>query len=136
MARNITSKLDVTDGLDFSPEQGITEIALDKLIPYSRHSFKLYDGERLDDMIQSIAKNGVITPIIVRTADNGKYEILAGHNRAYAAEKAGINKIPAVVKANLSDEEAEIYVVETNLMLFRYRNNISYAEKHIIPKFA
>lgn len=116
MARNITSKLDVADGLDFSPDGGITEIALDKLIPYSRHPFKLYDGERLDDMVQSISKNGVITPIIVRTADNGKYEILAGHNRAYAAEKAGIGKIPAVVKTNLSDEEAEIYVIESNVL--------------------
>lgn len=69
MARNVTSKFGVTDGLDFTSEQGITSIAIDKLIPYHNHRFTLYEGERLEDMIQSIKKNGVITPIIVRTAN-------------------------------------------------------------------
>lgn len=136
MARNITSKFGVADGLDFSSEQGITSIAIDKLIPYRNHRFTLYKGERLEDMIQSIKKNGVITPIIVRTMENGRYEILSGHNRVYAAGQAGITSVPAVVKADLSDEDAEIYVVETNLILSRYRDKISYAEKHIIPIFA
>ena len=67
-------------------------------------------------MIQSIEKNGVLTPIIVRTMDNGKYEILSGHNRVYAAGQAGVSSVPAVVKTNLSDEEAEIYVIDTNLL--------------------
>lgn len=115
MARNVTSKFGVTDGLDFTAEQGITSIAIDKLIPYHNHRFTLYQGERLEDMIQSIKKNGVITPIIVRTMDKGKYEILAGHNRVYAAGQAGLNAVPAVVKTDLSDEDAEIYVVETNV---------------------
>ena len=116
MARNVTSKFGVTDGLDFTSEQGITSISLDKLIPYHNHRFTLYEGERLEDMIQSIKKNGVITPIIVRTANGGKYEILSGHNRVYAAGQAGLENVPAVVKVNLSDEDAEIFVVETNLI--------------------
>ena len=116
MARNVTSKFGVADGLDFSSEQGITSIAIDKLVPYRNHRFTLYKGERLEDMIQSISKNGVITPIIVRAMENGKYEILSGHNRVYAAGQAGITSVPAVVKTDLSDEDAEIYVVETNLI--------------------
>lgn len=116
MARNVTSKFGVADGLDFSSEQGITSIAIDKLVPYRNHRFTLYKGERLEDMIQSISKNGVITPIIVRTMENGKYEILSGHNRVYAAGQAGLTSVPAVVKTDLSDEDAEIYVVETNLL--------------------
>ena len=48
--------------------------------------------------------------------DNGKYEILSGHNRVYAAGQAGITSVPAVVKTDLSDEEAEVYVIETNLL--------------------
>lgn len=111
MARNVTSKFGVADGLDFSSEQGITSIAIDKLVPYRNHRFTLYKGERLEDMIQSIKKNGVITPIIVRAMDNGKYEILSGHNRVYAAGQAEIKSVPAVVKTDLSDEDAEIYVV-------------------------
>lgn len=116
MARNVTSKFGVADSLDFSSEQGITSIAIDKLVPYRSHRFTLYKGERLEDMIQSVSKNGVITPIIVRTMENGKYEILSGHNRAYAAGQAGIISVPAVVKTDLSDEDTEIYVVETNLL--------------------
>ena len=54
MARNVSSKFGVTDGLDFTAEQGITSIAIDKLIPYHNHRFTLYEGERLEDMIQSI----------------------------------------------------------------------------------
>lgn len=122
MARNISSKFGVTDGLDFTAEQGITSIAIDKLIPYHNHRFTLYEGERLEDMIQSIKKNGVITPIIVRTTDNGKYEILSGHNRVYAAGQAGLESVPAVVKVNLSDEDAEIFVVETNLIQRGFSN--------------
>lgn len=116
MARNVTSKFGVADGLDFSSEQGITSIAIDKIVPYRNHRFTLYKGERLEDMIQSIKKNGIITPIIVRTMENGKYEILSGHNRVYAAGQAGLTSVPAVVKTDLSDEDAEIYVVETNLI--------------------
>lgn len=116
MARNVTSKFGVADGLDFSSEQGITSIAIDKLVPYRNHRFTLYKGERLEDMIQSIKKNGIITPIIVRTMDNGKYEILSGHNRVYAAGQAGLTSVPAVVKTDLPDEFAEIYVVESNAM--------------------
>lgn len=116
MARNVTSKFGVADGLDFSSKQWITSIAIDKLVPYRSHRFTLYKGERLEDMIQSVSKNGVITPIIVRTMENGKYEILSGYNRAYAAGQAGIISVPAVVKTDLSDEDAEIYVVETNLL--------------------
>lgn len=53
MARNVTSKFGVADGLDFSSEQGITSIAIDKLVPYRNHRFTLYKGERLEDMIQT-----------------------------------------------------------------------------------
>lgn len=116
MARNVTSRFGVTDGLDFSSEQGITNIAIDKLVPYHDHRFTLYEGERLEDMIRSIEKNGVLTPIIVRTMDGGKYEILSGHNRVYAAGQAGVTNIPAVVKTNLSDEEAEVIIIDTNLL--------------------
>lgn len=77
MARNVTSRFGVTDGLDFSSEQGITSISIDKLVPYHDHRFTLYEGERLEDMIRSIEKNGVLTPIIVRAMDGGKYEILS-----------------------------------------------------------
>jgi ParB family chromosome partitioning protein len=96
----------------------IKQIPIENLIPYHNHNFKLYEGERLDDMVQSIKQNGVITPIIVRPLGemSGNYEILAGHNRTNAAKLAKLATVPAIIKDNLTDEEAEIYVVETNLI--------------------
>lgn len=100
-----------------SENNQVKQIPLDMLVPYHNHKFKLYEGERLNDMVQSVKTNGVIIPIIVRPVDGGdKYEILAGHNRTNAARLAGLKNIPAFVRENLTDEEAEIYVVETNVM--------------------
>lgn len=100
-----------------SQNNQLKQIPLDMLVPYRNHMFKLYDGERLDDMVQSIKDNGVLTPIIVRALSGGeKYEILAGHNRCNAAQLAGLTTVPGIVKENVTDEEAEMYVIETNLM--------------------
>lgn len=66
-------------------------------------------------MVQSIRDHGILNPVIVRKVYGG-YEMLAGHNRMNAAQIAGMTEVPAIVKADLSDEEAYIYVIETNLM--------------------
>lgn len=94
----------------------VKDIPIDMLVPYHKHPFVLYSGERLDDMVNSVKTNGILTPIITRTLPDGKYEILAGHNRTNAAKLAGLTTVPAVVKESLSDEEAEMYVIETNAM--------------------
>lgn len=131
-------KFDINNMI-FSPAAAsataIQEIPIDMLVPYSNHPFTIYRGERLDDMVNSIKNNGILSPILVRE-QNGKYEILAGHNRTNAARIAGLTTIPAIVKRNISNAEAEMYVIETNLILSRYRDNIAYAEKLIIPIFA
>lgn len=94
----------------------LKQVPLEMLVPYHNHKFKLYEGERLDDMVSSVRANGVLTPIIVRNMGGERYEILAGHNRTNAARIAGLTVIPAIVKENLSDGEAEMYVIETNVM--------------------
>ena len=101
-----------------SQQQQLKQISIDLLVPYHNHKFKLYDGERLEDMVNSVRENGVLTPIIVRPApnDEGKYEILAGHNRCKAAKLAGLTTVPGVIKEGLSDDNAELYVIETNTM--------------------
>lgn len=102
---------------------------IDSLIPYHDHKFKLYTGERLADMIQSIKTNGVLNPVIVRpSTEVGKYEILAGHNRCNAAKLAGLTTVPCIVKNGLTDDEAEAYVIETNLMQRGY-NDMSVSEQ-------
>ena len=110
---DISSMVEVPD----SVKKGVRLIDIKSLVPYKQHCFTLYSGERLDDMVRSIQNNGVIVPIIVRNIpDSDKFEILSGHNRVYAAGMAGKKNVPAIVKENLSDTEAEVYVIETNLI--------------------
>ena len=98
-------------------KNAVRSIDIDKLIPYKNHCFKLYEGERLDDMVRSVQQYGIMVPIIVRNVpDSDTYEILSGHNRVNAAKIAGKKNVPALVKENLPDEFAEIYVVESNAM--------------------
>lgn len=94
---------------------GTTMIPIEKIIPFHNHPFRLYEGERLDDMVESVREHGVLNPVIVQKVAD-KYEMLAGHNRWNAAKMAGVNEIPAIVKEELAEEEAYVYVIETNLM--------------------
>lgn len=103
-------------GAMMSQENQIKQIPVDMLVPYHNHKFTLYQGERLDDMVESIRSNGVMTPIIVQPLEDGNYEILIGHNRWNASKIAGLESVPAIIKENLTDEEAEIYVIESNLL--------------------
>lgn len=105
-----------------------TEVNLSQLVPFLNHPFKLYQGDRLDDMVQSIKEYGVITPLIVRPKEYGKYEILSGHNRANAGKIVGLEKIPVVIKEDLTDEEAILIVTETNLIQ-RSFSELSHSEK-------
>lgn len=91
------------------------------LVPYRNHPFKLYEGKRMEDLIESVKANGVLEPLIVLKHSDTEYEILAGHNRKAAAEVAGEKEVPVVIKENLTDEEAELIVTETNL----YQRSIS-----------
>ena len=110
----------IADAIDFLTdgklEQQIAEIDIENIVEFSDHPFHLYEGKRLEDMIESIKKNGILNPVIVRSTSLGKYEMLAGHNRMNAGRLAGLDKIPAFIKEDLSDEDAYIYVIETNLM--------------------
>ena len=94
---------------------GIVSIPVEEIHPFHDHPFRLYEGERLEDMVQSIREHGVLNPVIVRKAARG-YEMLAGHNRTNAAKVAGLTEVPAIVKTDLSDEDAYVYVIETNLL--------------------
>lgn len=99
-------------------ENQVRQIPVDMLIPYHNHKFELYTGERLDDMVESINENGVLIPIIVQPTNSGNadYEILIGHNRWNGSKLAGKETVPAIIKEGLTAEEAEMYVIESNLM--------------------
>jgi ParB family chromosome partitioning protein len=95
----------------------VVAIALDKLVPFRDHPFVPYEGQRLEDMVESIRANGVLAPVIVRPhEEKGKYEILSGHNRVLAAKEAGLETVPAAVVEGLDDDAAMLVVMETNLV--------------------
>ena len=95
--------------------RGIQLIQIKNIQPFHDHPFHLYEGERLEDMIASVKEHGILNPVIVQKIDGG-YEMLSGHNRMNAAKLVGLKEVPAIVKTDLSEEEAYVYVIETNLM--------------------
>ena len=113
-------------------KNGVTMLSVDSIKPFHDHPFYLYEGDRLDDMIESVRVHGVLNPVIVRTTEDG-YEMLSGHNRQNAARLAGLREIPAIIKKDLSDEDAYVYVIETNLMQ-RSFSDLEISEKAAVLK--
>ena len=95
-----------------APEDGITEIAIGKIRPYHDHPYKLRTGLKMQNLVNNIKENGILTPVLVRPMGN-EYEMISGHNRLRAAELAGLTSVPAVVK-DMTDNEAGIAVVDAN----------------------
>lgn len=93
----------------------IKEIRLNDTVPFKRHSCQTYEGERLKQLMNSIESIGLLNPIIVQPADNGKYEIICGHNRAKAATALGHTTIKAEVIYGLSDDKALELFYDSNL---------------------
>jgi len=110
-----TPQFDLGAMLSAPAQTAVQQIPCDQLHPYHDHKFELYSGERLDDMVASIKENGVLSPIIVQP-DGDSYEILIGHNRWNASKIAGLPTVPAIIKQGLSEDEAEMYVIESNLI--------------------
>jgi len=109
---------DAVDMLTDTPIAGANDVQMlpvDSIKTFRNHPFHLYEGERLNDMVLSIKEHGVLVPVIVLQNEEG-YEMLAGHNRQNAARIAGLTEIPAIVKQGLSEEEAYVYVIETNVL--------------------
>lgn len=99
----------------------IKPIKLEELKPFEEQPFKVLEDESMDELVESIKQNGVLSPIVTRPHPDGGYEILSGHRRARACEIAGITEVPAVIK-NLDDDTAIILLVDSNLQ-----------REHILP---
>ena len=92
----------------------IQMIQLSDLVPFKIHPFKVIDDESMLRTTESIATFGVLSPLIVRPIEDGKYEIISGHRRAHAAESVGLTEVPVIVK-DMDDDLAKILVVDSNL---------------------
>lgn len=108
---------------EFDPTK-IIEVKLSELHPFKNHPFKVLDDELMQQTIDSITQVGVLSPAVVRPHPDGGYEIVSGHRRLKACELAGLETMPVVVK-DLTDDEAVIFMVDSNLQ----RENILPSEK-------
>ena len=100
-------------------------IPVEKLRPFAGHPFKVKDDEEMNTLIESIQTQGVLSPLIVRPIENtDEYEVVSGHRRLHAAQKAGITEVPALIYA-LDRDAAAIAVVDSNL----HREHILPSEK-------
>ena len=100
-------------------------IPVEKLRPFAGHPFKVRDDDEMNTLIESIQTQGVLSPLIVRPIENTEeYEVISGHRRLHAAQKAGITEIPALIYA-LDRDATAIAVVDSNL----HREHISPSEK-------
>ncbi len=84
---------------------------------FPNQPFKMYSESRKNTMIESIKINGIIEPIVVRKTENGKYQILSGHNRRLCGREAGLTEFRCIVKENMTEDEARLYMVDSNLMV-------------------
>ena len=100
-------------------------ISIEKLYPFEGHPYKVLDNEEMEVLTESVHAEGVISPLIVRPLNDADgYEVISGHRRLHAAQRAGLSKVPALVY-EISREEAAIMLVDSNL----HREHILPSEK-------
>lgn len=99
---------------DEAKREMIMEIPIDEICDFPNHPFKIRMDEEMANLVESVKQYGVLSPVIVRTKEDGGYEMIAGHRRRYASELAEKTEIPCIVR-NLSNEEATILMVDSNL---------------------
>lgn len=106
----------------------VTELNLDDLIPFQLQPTRTYQGDRLDQFARAIEREGLLNSIIVRPTNDGKYEIICGHNRVAATRKLGRDTIRAEIREGLSDDDAIELFYDSNLNQQSF-NDWSYSQK-------
>jgi len=99
----------------------IRQIPINELFPFKEHPFKVLDDDAMQRTVESVAQYGVLAPLIARPRAEGGYEIISGHRRQHAAELAGLETLPVIVR-EMSDDAAVILMVDSNLQ-----------REHILP---
>lgn len=102
----------------------VQQIPIAELFPFKNHPFRVQDDEEMENAVKSISQYGVLTPLIARPRPEGGYEIISGHRRQHAAQLAGLETVPVIVR-DMSDDAATILMVDSNLQ----RENILPSER-------
>ena len=118
---SLTSYDDIFSTEESRQTEQIQQIPITELHPFKNHPFKVLDDEAMQRTVESVAQFGVLAPLIARPRPEGGYEIISGHRRQPAAQLAGLTTLPVIVR-NMSDDEAVIHMVDSNLQ-----------REHILP---
>ena len=102
----------------------VQQIPIEELFPFKEHPFKVLDDEAMQRTVESVAQYGILAPLIARPRPEGGYEIISGHRRQHAAELAGLDTLPVIVR-EMTDDAAVILMVDSNLQ----RENILPSER-------
>ena len=121
---SITTENRSGSAADAAAKEQRTEMPLSDLHPFEGHPFKVLDDELMGQTVESIMQIGVVSPLIVRPDPEGGFEILSGHRRLHAAQLAGLETVPVIVK-EMDDDAAIIFMVDSNLQ----RENILPSER-------
>ncbi|WP_373126673.1 ParB/RepB/Spo0J family partition protein [Dielma fastidiosa] len=121
---SITTENRSGSAADAAAKEQRTEMPLSDLHSFEGHPFKVLDDELMEQTVESIKQIGVVSPLIVRPDPEGGYEILSGHRRLHAAQLAGLETVPVIVK-EMDDDAAIIFMVDSNLQ----RENILPSER-------
>lgn len=95
-------------------EESAMEIEISRIHSFKDHPFKVLDDGKMQDLVDSVKENGVLTPVLIRPTANDQYEMISGHRRMHAAAIAGLTTIPAIIR-EMSDDEAVIAMVDANI---------------------
>ena len=110
--------------LNNTKEVQAMQLPINKLRPFENHPFQVKDDDEMNQLVWSVLTQGVLTPLVVRPLKNDEYEVISGHRRLHACQKAGIETVPALIYA-LDRDAAAIALVDSNL----HRENILPSEK-------
>ena len=102
----------------------VQQIPIGELFPFKNHPFKVLDDESMQRTVESVEQCGVLSPLIARPRPEGGYEIISGHRRQHAAQLAGLDTLPVIVR-NMDDDAAVLLMVDSNLQ----RENILPSER-------
>ena len=102
----------------------VQQIPIEELFPFKKHPFKVLDDESMQRTVESVEQYGVLSPLIARPRPEGGYEIISGHRRQHAAQLAGLDALPVIVR-NMDDDAAVLLMVDSNLQ----RENILPSER-------
>lgn len=111
----------VNNQVDKARAQSVISTRVDMLVPFQGHPFRVASDEEMEQLVNSIREYGVLTPLLVRPSNDGRYEIVSGHRRKVACEALGITELPVLVR-DMSDDEAVILMVDSNIQ-----------REHILP---